>query len=253
VIDLHCHLLPQLDDGPADLTEALQMCRRAVADGITHAITTPHIHPGRWDNNAASISSAVAQLRHSLSAQDIPLQLGFAGEVRLSDQLPGQVQRGEIPFYGEHEGYRVMLLEFPHGHIPPGSDKLAGWLLDQGIRPLIAHPERNKQVMKSVQGIYPFVEMGCWLQVTAGSITGAFGEPAQEVSRHLLHKDIVAVVASAGHNTGARPPALGAAYKVLAEDYGELRARRLICDTPGALVAQQFPNSGEFSTMAAGH
>lgn len=250
MIDLHCHLLPGLDDGPRDIGEAVAMCRHAVEQGITHAITTPHIHVGRWDNGADSIGDAVARLRDALAEAGIALQLGFAGEVRLSDQLPAQLARGDIPFYGEVDGFRVMLLEFPHGHIPPGGDKLAAWLLSQGIRPLIAHPERNKQVMRSVDSIYPFVEAGCWLQVTGGAVCGAFGDAALATAHHLLREDLVAVVASDAHNLGARPPVLRDAYEVVARSYGEHRAGRLMLDTPAMMIAQQFPKDGKFSSIA---
>ncbi len=247
MIDIHCHLLPQVDDGPDSLAEALEMCRQAVAEGTTHAVCTPHVHPGRWENNAHSIAVAVKELRGQLQAGGIDLQLGFAGEVRLSDQLPLQVKRGEIPFYGQVDGYQVMLLEFPHGHIPPGSDKLTAWLLAQRIRPLIAHPERNRQVMKGVECIYPFVEMGCWLQLTAGALYGGFGERAGEIARHLLGNDMVAVVASDGHNPGARRPVLATAFDCLAREYGESVARRLLVENPARLAAEQFPGAGELA------
>ena len=91
MIDLHCHLLPGIDDGPATPAEALQLCRLAVADGITHAIVTPHIHPGRWPNSKQTIAQDCARLQRALHNRDISLQLGFAAEVRLSDELMGQI------------------------------------------------------------------------------------------------------------------------------------------------------------------
>ena len=241
MIDLHCHLLPGIDDGPATPAEALALCRIAVADGITHAIVTPHIHPGRWPNTKKTIARDCAGLQRALHKRDIPLQVGFAAEVRLSDAVLQQVENDEIPFYGEVEGYRVMLLEFPHGHIIPGSDKLVHWLLKRKIRPLIAHPERNKQVMKDPTQLQPFIDAGCWLQVTAGSVLGDFGEKAQTIARHLLEANQVTVVASDGHNTRARKPVLSQAFEHIAEHYGEARARRLTLESPGLIVADQFP------------
>jgi len=240
MIDLHCHLLPGLDDGPDTLEESLGLCRLAMADGITHAVVTPHIHPGRWPNTRESIQRDVRALQAALQQNDIALQLGFAGEVRLTDQIMQQVQGNEIPFYGEVDGYRIMLLEFPHGHIIPGSDKLVQWLLTRNIRPLIAHPERNKQVMKDPALIQPFVEAGCWLQLTAGSVSGNFGEPARAVARQLLENDAIQVIASDGHNNRMRPPALKQAFDSVSRDYGEARARRLMRDIPATIAAAQF-------------
>ncbi len=240
MIDLHCHLLPGMDDGPATPAEALAMCRMAVADGITHTVVTPHMHPGRWPNTRAAIAKECRRLQGALLQRDIPLQVGYAAEVRLADAILHQVENDEIPFYGEVDGYRVMLLEFPHSHIIPGSDKLVQWLLDHRIRPLIAHPERNKQVLRDPAQLRPFSEAGCWLQVTAGAVIGRFGERAQAVARQLLDEDLVAVLASDGHNTGARRPVLAEVFQYISRHYGEQQARRLMLLNPAEIAASQF-------------
>jgi protein-tyrosine phosphatase len=240
MIDLHCHLLPGIDDGPQSLEQAMQLCKIAVDDGISHAVVTPHIHPGRWENTAASIRSACNELQCELERRAIPLQLGFAAEVRLTDNIMEQVARGSIPFLGEVDGYQIMLLEFPHSHLIPGSDKLAQWLLQQGIRPLLAHPERNKQVMKDISQLLPFTEVGCWLQVTAGSVSGQFGEPARQIATELLQNDRVTVLASDGHNVQARPPVLSKAFNFIAEHYGRDRAVRLLYEKPAEITRSQF-------------
>lgn len=243
MIDLHCHLLCGIDDGPSTLEESLELCRIAVSDGITRAIVTPHIHPGRWENNRTSIHAACNQLQQALDDNGILLQLGFAAEVRLTDRIPDQVARDEIPFYGEVDGHKVMLLEFPHGHVIPGSHKLAEWLLAHGIRPMIAHPERNRQIMKDASQLQPFIDAGCWLQVTAGSVTGHFGERSHFIAHQLLENDEVTVLASDGHNARARPPALSQAFDNIARNYGRERALRLMLDTPKVIVAGQFSES----------
>jgi protein-tyrosine phosphatase len=240
LIDLHCHLLPGIDDGPATEEESLRLCRIAAADGITHAICTPHIHPGRWDNTRESIAGHCRKLQQALDAHNIPLQLGYAGEVRLTDQVMQQVQTRQIPFYGTVEGYQVMLLEFPHGHIIPGSDKLVAWLLNHNIRPLIAHPERNKQVMKDPQQLQAFIEAGCWLQLTAGSVLGNFGERAQAIAHQLLEEDAVTVLASDGHNAGPRQPALKQVFAAIAGRYGKDKASQLLLHTPNTIAGAQF-------------
>jgi len=205
MIDLHCHLLPGIDDGPDTLEQALELARIAVANGITHAVVTPHIHPGRYENDAASIQQHLADYRAALVAEGIPLKLGFAGEVRLGAAVLMMVQQGQIPFYGEYEGKQVFLLELPHSHVPPGSDKLVKWLLDQNILPMIAHPERNKEIMRRLDKITPFVEMGCLFQLTASSVAGLFGEPALDTARALLEKGCVTILASDAHNAQHRP------------------------------------------------
>jgi protein-tyrosine phosphatase len=240
MIDLHCHLLPGVDDGPDTLDAALAMCRVAVADGITCAVVTPHIHPGRWPNDRASIARACAALQHTLDEQRIDLRLGYAAEVRLTEQLMRQVENDQIPFYGELAGYRVMLLEFPHSHVIPGSMRLVHWLMARKIRPLIAHPERNRQIMKDPDALLPFVDAGCWLQLTAGSVLGDFGARARTRARQLLDDDLVFVLASDGHNAAARRPVLRRAFEHIGEHYGEARAQRLLQENPARISASQF-------------
>src|SRR4051812_35855332 len=148
MIDLHCHLLPGIDDGPATLEEALAMARLAVANGISEARVTPHVHVGRWDNDLAGIEKAVAAHRTALADAGIALKLGFAAEVRLAYDVVPLIEAGRVPFLGEWDGLKVMLLELPHSHVPVGSDSFVAWLLNRGIRPMIAHPERNKDIMR---------------------------------------------------------------------------------------------------------
>jgi protein-tyrosine phosphatase len=208
MIDLHCHLLPGVDDGPDTLEEAVALCRHAVAAGITHSIVTPHVHPGRYENNAASISTAVTALRHALQQDGVPLQLGYSGEVRISPEILPMVMAGQIPFHGTWNGQQVLLLEFPHSHILPGSDKLVRWLLQRHIIPMIAHPERNKDVMRDISRLHEFVQMGCLMQVTAGSLSGRFGEVAEQRAKEIVSEGWATVLASDAHNVRARPPEL---------------------------------------------
>jgi len=240
MIDLHCHLLPGVDDGPDSLEESLALCRIAVADGITHSIVTPHIHPGRWENNKASIEHDSKALQQALDEHNIPLKLGFAGEVRLTDQIMRQVENDEIPFYGEVDGYQIMLLEFPHGHIIPGSEKLVEWLLGRKIRPLIAHPERNREVMRDVSKIEPFVEMGCMLQLTGGSLLGLFGGPVENAAYEILNKGWVDVVASDGHNKGSRRPELSIVYGVITKYLGSTAPTNCLLKNQGIIAAKQI-------------
>ncbi len=254
MIDLHCHLLPGVDDGPGTLEESLALCRIAVADGITHSIVTPHIHPGRWGNTKASIEHDCKALQRALDLHAIPLKLGFAGEVRLTDQIMRQVENDEIPFYGEVDGYRIMLLEFPHGHIIPGSEKLVDWLLMRKIRPLIAHPERNRAVMRDVGKIEPFVEMGCMLQLTGGSLLGIFGGPVEKAAHEILNKGWVDVVASDGHNKGARRPELSMVFGVIAKHLGSTVPTSYLLENPSIIAARQIysePDAHQFIDTAS--
>lgn len=240
MIDLHCHLLPGVDDGPESMEEAVALCRHAVASGITHSVVTPHVHPGRYENDARNIPSVVSALRAELLKEDIPLQLGFSGEVRISPEILPMVLAGHIPFHGTWQGRQVLLLEFPHSHILPGSDKLVKWLLQRNIVPMIAHPERNKDVMRDISRLHEFVQMGCLFQVTAGALAGRFGESAERRAREIVAEGWATVLASDAHNLRSRPPELSEGVEVAASLIGDAAARRLVQDNPWTIVAAQF-------------
>lgn len=240
MIDLHCHLLPGIDDGPDDAATALELAKSAVANGITHAVVTPHIHPGRYENTAQSIAAVYQSFSRQLSDNNIPLQLGMAGEVRICPEVLVMVEQGQIPFLGEWEGKQVMLLELPHSHVPPGSDKLVQWLLDRNIQPMIAHPERNKGVMRDYAKIEPFIELGCLFQVTAMSIAGKFGPGAHQRSQELLEAGVVTIIASDAHNVAHRPPDLEPGRQAAAEIVGEEESWQLVKHRPLKLSSSLF-------------
>jgi protein-tyrosine phosphatase len=236
MIDLHCHLLPGIDDGPETMEEALALAAHAVHSGIRHAVVTPHIHVGRYRNERASIDADLGRLRAELERRGIPLRLGLGGEVRLGEEIIAMVMEERIPYLGERDGYRVMLLELPHSHIPVGSDKFAAWLLKRNIRPMIAHPERNKDVHHDIDKITPLVSLGCWLQVTAGSVAGNFGEPSRQRAVQLLERGWVSVLASDAHNLEHRPPELEPGRRAAAAVVGEEASWKLVRDTPRAIL-----------------
>jgi protein-tyrosine phosphatase len=236
MIDLHCHLLPGIDDGPETLEEALAMARIAVANGITAAHVTPHLHPGRWDNDLPKIAAAVEAYRAALAEAGIPLALGFAAEVRLDYEILPLIEAGRVPFLGTLEGYRVMLLEFPHSHVPVGADKFVAWLLARSIRPMIAHPERNKDLMRDPDKLEPFVRAGCLLQITADAVTGGFGELCALRAREFLERGWVSVIASDAHDTAERPPRIAPGRDAAALIVGEEEALRLTRGTPLSIV-----------------
>jgi|Laugrespbdmm15sn_2_1035079.scaffolds.fasta_scaffold38915_2 protein-tyrosine phosphatase len=230
MIDIHCHFLPGIDDGPSTMDEAAALAQVALADGITYSIVTPHVHPGRWDNDAATIIQAVTDFRKELLARNIPLEIGFAAEVRLTDLIFGQLAALQLPFLGKVAGFSLLLLEFPHGQLIPGSNLLVDWLIKRGIRPVIAHPERNKAIMRDYMLLEPFVDAGCLLQVTAGSLTGAFGAAAETVALRLLDEDRITYVATDAHNMRARRPVLSEAFALVSARKGATTAARLFED-----------------------
>lgn len=240
MIDLHNHLIPAIDDGPADMPSALAMARLAVANGISHMVCTPHIHPGRYDNDAAGIRRACAEFAAALAEAAIPLRVSAAAEVRFGDELLSGVFDGSIPFLGEWRGRQVLLLEFPHGGLPFAAERLTQWLLDNNIMPLLAHPERNKGLLLQPSKLKPFIEQGCLLQLTAGSLAGQFGEPVRRLAHALLEQGLVSIIASDAHNLQHRPPALQPGLEQAARVLGARDAERLVIDTPWQIAQHHF-------------
>lgn len=240
MIDIHCHILPGIDDGPDTMDESLALAKLAVDSGITHSVVTPHIHPGRWDNEAVSIRRSMDTFKMALSDHNIPLTIGMSGEVRVSLEALQMIANHQIPFLGKWGDNYVVLLEMPHSHIPMGMLQMIQWLMQRNIRPLIAHPERNKDVLRRLDKIQPLVDAGCLFQVTAGSIAGRFGSTARERARQLLEMGVVTVLATDAHNIKRRPPKLDEGRDAAAVIIGAEMAQRLVVDNPWKMVSCQF-------------
>jgi len=240
MIDIHCHLLPGIDDGPETMAQSLELAKFAVKNGITHSVVTPHIYPGRWDNEAKSISVSVDKFRQALKENYIPLELGMAGEVRVSLEALQMVNKQQIPFLGKWGDSYVVLLEMPHSHIPTGIEQMIGWLKQHNVRPMIAHPERNKDILKRLQRIQPLIDAGCLFQVTSGSVAGRFGSTARQRARELLEMGVVTVLASDAHNIKRRPPDLKLGRDTAAKIIGLDMANKLVADNPWKIVSCQF-------------
>ena len=239
MIDLHCHLLPGIDDGPKTLQEALQMAEYAVEQGIQHSVLTPHIQPGCYDNDVESIRAAYQAFQTALEHHAIPLKISMAAEVRVCAELPQLIRQNKIPFIGVWENKKVLLLEFPHDHIPVGADKLVAWLIARNIIPLIAHPERNQAILRQPDKLMPFIRMGCLLQVTASSVTGLFGAASQQCALRLIEQNLVTVLASDAHNLHKRQPALRPALAYLKPLIGERQVNALVTTHPACMISAQ--------------
>jgi len=222
------------------MEDSLALAKHAVAQGITHAVMTPHVQPGTYDNNAEIISNSVALFQARLKEHDIQLNIAAGAEVRICTELLEMVPMGQVPFIGQLDGYNIMLLEFPHSHILPGSDQLVRWLLKQNIRPLIAHPERNKALHTEPDKIAAFVSMGCLLQLTAGSVAGLFGEASKSCANYYLEQGWVELLATDAHNLHYRPPELKHGMQAAAKLIGEHAAHALVYENPKAIVGHRF-------------
>lgn len=233
MIDLHCHILPGIDDGAADLAVALDMARMALADGITTLACTPHVLPGRYENTRAGILAAIARLREALAEADIALDLVAGGDVHLAPDLPLHFAQGTLSLLGDSH---YVLLEPPHHVLSPGLEETVRALLAAGCVPIITHPERLSWVPSHYGTIARLSEMGAPMQVTAGSLTGAFGSGVKALAERMLEDGLVDIIASDAHNTGSRPPILSRARGIIARRLGDDEADNLVRDRPAAVL-----------------
>ena len=236
MIDLHCHLLPGVDDGARTMEDALTLAEAAVANGVKASVLTPHVYPGVFDNRLSTLRPVYEEYRDALARAGIALDVHLGGEVHLHPDAFELLEADDLPMIGGMDGLKVMLLEFPDGSIPPGSDVACRMFADQGIRWLIAHPERNKAVMRDPTIIKPFLDMGCMLQLTAASVIGAFGRAAAQTANVLLTRGWAHVVASDAHNLAHRPPRMHEAREHLMQNYGMGMAFRLTEENPARIL-----------------
>ncbi|MDG4561594.1 MAG: capsular biosynthesis protein [Candidatus Competibacter sp.] len=239
MIDLHCHLLPGIDDGAPDLETTLAMARIAVADGIEVIACTPHIYPGLYENNGPAIRQAVTELQRRLAEADIPLQLTYGADTHIARDLEDGLRSGRVPSL---HGSRYFLLEPPHHVAPPRLGEIVFNLLVAGYVPVITHPERLSWIEDHYGTFVELVRKGAWLQVTAGSLTGRFGSTAQYWGERLLDEGWVHILATDSHSAKRRPPLLAEGQCAAERWVGKEEAVHLVGTRPKGILDNIEPD-----------
>ena len=240
MFDLHCHLLPGIDDGAVDLDMALAMARLAVDDGITTIACTPHIYPGMYDNDAAGIRAAVLALQSELDARGIALRLVEGADVHLDPGLVAGIRGGRIPTLA---GSRYLLLEPPHHVAPPRFEESVFDLMVEGFVPVITHPERLSWVEAHYDTFVRLAERGAWMQVTAGALTGRFGRRVGYWGERLVGEGHCMVLATDAHHPARRPPLLAEAREAAARLVGHEAAGHMVVTRPAGVIADADPST----------
>lgn len=219
MIDIHCHILPGLDDGPKDLFSCLEMANAAVDSGITDIFATPHHLNGQYENEKGRILECVDRINSYLLQENIPLTIHPGQELRIHWDLIKTIDRDEVLTF-DNLG-KFLLLELPSGEIPSYTLDVVYELLLKGITPIIAHPERNKGFIKEPEILFELVQLGALAQITAGSIIGHFGKKVKSFSKKIIEHQLVHFIASDSHHyMGLRGIYLHKAYNVINDLYG---------------------------------
>jgi protein-tyrosine phosphatase len=226
MIDIHCHILPDLDDGSESIEMSVEMGEMAIADGITHVIGTPHAHP-----KYPFIPELVMKRRDEVQAHfEGRLTIATGCDFHLSYENLQEIRHFPTRYTLNQKKY--LLVEFADYSIPPSMDQTLHELHLSGIFPIITHPERNPLIRSKPERLYRWLRQGCYAQVTAGSLAGRFGKPAQEAAEEWLGLNAVHFLASDAHNVSSRPLRLKETYDHVAKTRGADVAQALLVDNP---------------------
>lgn len=235
MIDLHIHILPGIDDGAASTADALQMASIAAAEGFTAVVATPHVISGLYDNTRQQILEAVDRFNRRLAAENISLQVLPGAEYRLEPDLPGRLGAGRLLTI--NDGGRYLLVELPTSLVPGYAEQLLYEIQLQGVTPVIAHPERNPELNRHPEKLARLAGRGVLAQVTAGSISGRFGQTAKRAALKMMERGAVQVVATDAHSPRRRTPAIAAVAREIEARFGKDFTRAVLAVHPRQIVA----------------
>ena len=234
MVDIHCHCLPGIDDGPSTTDESLQLCRSLSENGIGRVIATPH-QLGRYDtsNTAIHIRHLTDDLNHRLKQSGIDLTVYPGADVRVDERIAALLETDQILTLAD--GGRYLLLELPHTvWIAP--NRLLADLALRGITGILSHPERHQSIAHEPGLIEPWLDHGALLQITAASLCGDFGPEAMRLAWHFLENGQAAIVASDAHDTHRRPPRMHRAMQLIQARLGTARATEVCIDNPTRIL-----------------
>ncbi|MCX6639015.1 MAG: hypothetical protein NTW14_00825 [bacterium] len=233
MIDIHTHVLPDLDDGPRDLPETTQLLRNAYENGTRTIVATPHVLNRLDFNRNMIILKNFNQTRRHIEVEIPGLKMLAGSEIYFQPRLADLLQFEAATLNGTG---KYMLVEFPLIDIPKSFDRELKDLRKEGVTPVIAHPERNALVLKRPAIVGKMIEEGALIQMNAGSITGHFGRTVKKMAQNLLKRGWVHVIASDAHGLVHRGPDLQEALEIASDEIGVAAARRLVMENPQTII-----------------
>lgn len=231
MVDIHCHILPLVDDGARSWEIAEQMCAMAVRDGITHIVATPHAN-SQYEYDRERFSQILSELQGRLNGT---LKFSLGCDFNLSFENLELLFASPAQFL--IEGTRYLLIELNNFGIPPGFDQLLFRMTAElQIVPILTHPERHPLLQRHPEQVAPWTDLGCLVQITANSLTGHWGRRAKDAAVWLLKKKVVHILASDAHDLHHRPPLLSPARDAVAQMLDEQSALELVEINPRLVV-----------------
>ena len=237
--DIHCHILPGIDDGPKNWGDSLELCRAMVDDGIEHAIATPHLIDGVYENTRPVVAQLTRELVERLDQASIPLSVLPGAEVDLASNYVSEFSP-DLPLLGDRS---AVLLEMPVAVIPQAMSEIIFNICSHGVIPILAHPERNEILVSKPQLATDWISSGAALQLDGDSLLGVWGRQAERLGKELLLKGQIHAMASDAHSCKTRPPRLREAMEHATALVGE-SAQDLVSTGPQTLLAGRLPETG---------
>lgn len=229
MIDIHHHLLFGLDDGPETMEVSIAMAEMSIANGVTHIVSTPHASD-QFRFDPALNQERLAMLTSELGGR---ITLGLGCDFHLTyDNIEDAIAHTDK--YSIN-GRKYLLVEFSNHMIPPNISDVFFRMGLAGLTPIITHPERNPVIVRNPERLGEWIRSGCYVQITASSLTGNFGKTAERISHQLLRQNWVHFLATDAHNVISRPPRLREAFDLVADRYGHETAERLCTENPRAV------------------
>ena len=202
MIDIHNHILIDVDDGPKTKEDAIALLKQANDEGVTEIIATPHHLSPTFDNAYDNVQQKLNQLSELQETKDLGIKLYPGQEIRISDQVLPQLRKGEA--IGLNHS-RYLLIEFPSRGVPHYANRLFFELQSEGYIPIIAHPERNKEISQNLDVLYNLINQGALAQLTSSSLQGIQGKKIQKISIQMIENNLVHFIASDAHHESQRP------------------------------------------------
>jgi protein-tyrosine phosphatase len=224
MLDLHCHILPGVDDGAASLEESLAMGRFCAQDGISHVVATPHCHR-HCRLLRADILPRVDRLNDSLAQAGIPLVILPGSEIQATDTdiYRREFEAGSYCHLGDGSSFSLLEFNWDERLYPPDAQELVRWIRERGMTPIIAHPERHGFFTANPQRLEQLIQAGALLQITVDSLLGNHGPASQAAGETLLETFRDAVLATDAHNV-VRCSGLSVGYLWVRQHVGDSRA-----------------------------
>jgi protein-tyrosine phosphatase len=233
MIDIHCHLLPNIDDGPSSWDESLELARLYDGEGIQIAIATPHwIRGSHWEPDPNQVIEMVGILNEKTKAENIPLKILPGMEVGMTDNLIELLNDESVLTLG---GGSHILLESPFTSLPYKIEELISRLKKIGITTILAHPERCQEVQSNPKRLEVMVESGALVQITSASLIGHFGIKPKNCANWLATRGLIHLIASDAHSPTTRPPLIRKPLSILEEIIGA-EATRIIEERTHSII-----------------